>query len=166
MQVLAVHVFGVIDETGRTPHITYGVVTHSLGFRHLLELLYCEWSYVVKVTLPFGYAGLVDFLQQVRFEHTLDDVLGRTDHVIVLMAYFDLGQHGFVDVEGLVDHFYLLAGHLFVPSGEAVEYAFVNVIGPVIHFQCMCAVGRKTAHCKQGNKHKRKNLFHFFCIVK
>ena len=91
MQVLAIHVLGVIDETGRTPHIANGVIAHGLCIRHLGELVYCEGGYIVEVTLFFGNAGLVDFLQQVRFEHSLDDVLGGTDHVVVLVTYFDLG---------------------------------------------------------------------------
>ena len=165
----------VVQEARGAPHVTYGVVggLHIflllLGY-HLLEHTLCKRCY------EFGIVGqlaevLVDRLQQSAAKHTLNDILRRADHVIILVTDLDLSEHRLVDVEGLIDNFHILAGLLFVPCGELVkDVVHVNVIRPVVHLQGVCAISglgeyrARHKRCHDKNDQGSELFVHFFCL--
>ena len=107
---------------------------------HLLEFLLYERRDVVEIIDAVRDQLFLDRQQQIFLQHALDDVLRRTEHVIILVTYLDLRQRGLVDVEGLIDELYFLTRLLEVPLLEVLFNIFVDVVSPVEHFQLVCAV--------------------------
>ena len=145
-EVLAIDELRVIDEAGCAPHITGGVVAHFdiRRRRHLLEFLRYERRYIVEIVNAVRNQVFLNGQYQTFFQHTLNDILGRAEHIVVLVSHFNLGKRCLVDVEGLVHQFYFFAGLLIVPLFETRLDTFVNIVRPVEHFQLMCAVRTAT----------------------
>ena len=145
-EVLAIDELRVIDEARCAPHITGGVVAHFdiRRRRHLLEFLRYERRYIVEIVNAVRNQVFLNGQHQTFFEHTLNDILGRAEHIVVLVSHFNLGERGLVDVEGLVHQLYFFAGLLIVPLFEVRLDTFVNIVRPVEHFQLMCAVRTAT----------------------
>ena len=57
-----------------------------------------------------------------------------------LVSLFNLGEHGLVDVEGLVDDMDGFTGLFLVPFLELGNDTFVDIIAPIIHFEDVLAV--------------------------
>ena len=115
------------------------------------ECLGDVWSYVVKIVRSVTEI-LVQRQQEVVLEHSLDDIVRRTYDVVVLMTKLDLGKHGLVDVEGLVDDLHLFPSLFLVPLLEFIEKVFVYIVGPVIYLEHLAAVFRAAG--KRQDKRK------------
>ena len=155
----------IIDKSGGAPHIPYGVVA-DLDVRvrsHLLELIQHKRRDVIEILDRVGDEILLNGDQQVFLKHALDDILRRTEHIVVFVTDLDLRECGLVDVEGLIDDFYFLARLLEIPLLEALLDVLVDVVRPVEHFELMRAV--RTAARSQydgSNCHYRSNQFFHF----
>ena len=66
------------------------------------------------------------------------------------MAFLYLGEHGLVDVEGLIDDLDRLTGLLFVPLLEFTNEILIDVVSPVVDFQDVIPVRRA------GRYHERR----------
>ena len=97
-----------------------------------IYLCHDVWRNILQVVVGLAKAS-VDGQKQVFAKHTLDDVLRRAYHVVILMPSLYLGKHHLVDVEGLVDDANLLACLLFVPFRKVGKCILVNVVCPVIY---------------------------------
>ena len=102
-------------------------------------LLYDVGRYVLEIVWGLAKTS-VDGQEEVLAQHSLDDVFRRTNHVVVLMSTFYLGQHHLVDIKGLVDDAYLLARLRLIPFREVGKHVFVYVVGPVIYLQNLLSV--------------------------
>ena len=105
-----------------------------------MELVAHERRDVVEITNTVCNQLFLNRNEQVFLQHSLDDVLRRTEHVVVLVSHFDLRQSGLVDVESLVNEFHFLARLVEIPLLEISLDVLVNVIRPVQHFELMCTV--------------------------
>ena len=87
--------------------------------------------------------------QEVTSEHSFDNIVRRTDHVIILVAKLDFGEHGLVDIEGLIDDFNFLACLFKIPLLKLSEQFFIDVVSPVIYFENAASVFRTAEqhHC-------------------
>ena len=141
-QILAVNELRIVDKSGRTPHVTHGVVAyfHVSARSHLLELVRHVRRDIVEIPDAVCDQVFPDRLDQVFFQHPLDDILRRAEYIVVLVTHFDLGQRGLVDVEGLIHQLYFFAGLCVIPFLEILLDVLVNVVRPVEHFQLVCAV--------------------------
>ena len=141
-EVLAVDELRVVDESGCSPHVTGGVVAYpNVGIRrHLLELIRHERRDIIEVIDAVRDEVLLDRQNQIFLEHALNDILRRTEHIVVFVSHFDLGQRGLVDIEGLIDELHLLAGLVKIPLFKTGLDTFVDVVSPVEHFQLMRTV--------------------------
>ena len=127
----------------------------DIGTRgHLLEFLRYERGYIVEIPDAVGDQILLDRQEQVFLQHALNDILRRTEYVVVLVTYLDLCQCGLVDVEGLIHQFYLLARLGVIPLLEVRLDVLVDVVRPVKHFELMCAVRTATGYHDEGQSHK------------
>ena len=79
------------------------------------------------------------------------------------MTYFDLGEGCLVDVKRLIDELHFLACLVKIPLLEIRLDVFVNVVGPVEHFELMCAVRTAAGSQHDGyeSSHDKRDLFHF-----
>ena len=158
----------VVEPTGGTPHVAYRVIRCKLtGLSHLLEFVNSKRSNIVKILQAVRNQILLNLLEQVVLEHALNDVLRRANHVVILFANLNLGQHRLVDVESLVDNLYLLSRLGLVPVGERVQDVLhVDVVRPVVNLKSVLAVcGKNTgdAHYHSGYDRQQKTIFlHFF----
>ena len=174
LQVGGVHVSRIIQNTGCTPHIAHRIVCHihtAVG-SHLLEFLYRKRCHVGCVVGRLAEV-LVYLQQKVVAQHTLNDILARANHVIVLVSHLYLGEHRLIDVESRILYGYVLARLRLVPRRERVEYVVhIDIVCPVIHLQRVRTVGslrgsRKGYTCKSQCCHQhqsKKGTFHFFLI--
>ena len=167
-QIISGYIRRVIKPTRRAPHVAYRIVLYvdaPSGRSHLLELLLSKGRYQLGVVGCLTVV-LVNRLQQVLAQHTLDDILRRADYVVVLVSNLYLGQHRLVDIKGLVDNVHIFAGLLFVPSGELVQHILqVDIVGPVIDFQGVFAVGSKGCHSHDYGHQAKNDFFHFFICL-
>ena len=87
--------------------------------------------------------------QQTFPQHTLYDILRRTDHIEILMSALYLGQHDFIDVKSLINNPDIFSRLFFVPLGKLRQHILVNIVGPIIYFQyiftrlCIIASGQR-----------------------
>ncbi len=96
-------------------------------------------SHVLDIVGRFPETGVYG-QEKVFAQHSLDDVFRGAYHVIVLVSALYLGKHHLVDVEGLVDDPYLLAGLSLIPFRKVGEHVLVDVVCPVIDFQNLLPV--------------------------
>ena len=75
------------------------------------------------------------------------------------MTKFDLGKHGLVDVESLIDYLNLLTCLLEIPLFELVKQFLVNIVRPVIYLQDAASVIGATEQHKSG-QYEVNYLFH------
>ena len=134
------NILRVVYHTHSSPHISHSVVIRILSVAlDKVELVDDIWCDVLEIVRSVAEV-FADRKEEVAAEHTLDDIVRRAHHVIILVAKLDLGEHGLVDVEGLVDYLHLLASLLEVPVLELIEEIFVDVVGPVIYLEDMVPV--------------------------
>ena len=78
-----------------------------------------------------GESG-VNRQQQMLFQHSLNDIFRRTNHIKILMSLFYFRQHDLVDVECLIDDVDIFTCLFFIVRLEIFEYTFSYIICPII----------------------------------
>ena len=145
----------VVEETRRSPHITYGVVVGILATAvDLTEYLFNIRCYIIEIVWRRAEV-LINGQQKIVLEHTLDDILRGAGNIEILLAALNLGEHNLIDVEELIDNLNLFASLLIIPLLELREQRLVNIIGPVIDLQDRLSsiVARAADHQRQGQSH-------------
>ena len=82
------------------------------------------------------------------------------------MTTLNLGEHHFIDVEGLVDDADLLARLLLIPFREFSKNILIDVISPVVNLQNLLSVllivtGRERQNHQQAQEEKSNCLNSF-----
>ena len=75
------------------------------------------------------------------------------------MSQFDLGEHGLVDVEGLVDYLDRFSCLFFIPHFELIEELLIDIVGPVVYLENLASVFR-AAHEHKDCQSKIQYLLH------
>ncbi len=152
---------GIVKDAGGSPHIGHGIIIRiELGI-DLPEHLEHVGRLVQRDVVDGIRDGReVEGKDEPGVEHTLDDIVGRAYHVVVLMAFFDLGEHGLVDVEGLVDDFDVFAGLGLVPLFELGKHRLVYIVGPIVDLENLLTVGGAGYGCGDYGR-DGKQFFHF-----
>ena len=69
------------------------------------------------------------------FQHALNDVFRRTDHVKVFMPFFNLRQHNLIDVERLIYDTDIFTGLFFIICLKVFKYSLAYIIRPIVDFK-------------------------------
>ena len=117
-----------------------------------------------------GESG-VNRQQQMLFQHSLNDIFRRTNHIKILMSFFYFRQHDLVDVECLIDDAYIFTCLFFIVRLEIFEYTFSYIICPVIDlknslpwFAGIVATAQKTSQHQQKQVNSNYS-FHFIYVA-
>ena len=158
------HIFGVVKYAGGSPHIAHSIVVGILaGAFYFIEFLNDIRGNI------HGVVGSVAEIpvyrkKQILTEHTLYNIVGRTDNVEILVSEFNLGKHYLVHVEKLVDDFHIFSCLFLVPGLEFFEQILIDIVCPVVDFESVLSVSGRAQKCRTEKKSRNegKEFFHFF----
>ena len=161
------HVLGVVQDAGGAPHVAHGVIVGVLALAvHLVEAGADVRGQVLVDVVRRASEIAVQGQQKVVLEHPLDDIVGRAHDVVVFVTLLDLGEHRFVDIEGLIDDLHLLTGLLGVPFLEFGNGGLVDVVRPVVDLEdlgtVLGAAGQQGEGC-QGDQDSFHRFSFCFC---
>ena len=147
----------IIDDSYSSPAVGNTVLVAGIVSGSLLIILGTD------VFLGIGDLVIIQFLDQVVFNHFLYHVIGRTYHIISGRTSFYLGIHDLVGLELIVDHF---DSGLFFEHGDRIG---IDIFTPVVDddFTVFTTGGRGPAagqsSCGKDTAQKQCNkFFHFF----
>ena len=122
----------IIQDSRRSPHIADRIAARFFTrLTQLINLFTDKRRHIVHVVGRMGKSG-VNGQQQMLFQHSLNDIFRRTNHIKILMPLFDLRQHDLVDIKCLINDADIFACLFFIVCLKVFEYPLAYIICPVI----------------------------------
>ena len=117
------------------PNMMYRIAARFFTrLTQLINLFTDKRRHIVHVVGRMGKSG-VNGQQQMLFQHSLNDIFRRTNHIKILMSLFDLRQHDLVDIKCLINDADIFACLFFIVCLKVFEYPLAYIICPVIDFK-------------------------------
>ena len=132
--LLVCNIFSIVENTCCTPHITYRIVVGIFAVAlYKAKVLFYVWRDIL-IYIVWRLSKIPVYREQkVLCQHPLNNVVGWTDKVKVLVPLLNFGEGCLINIKCLVDYGDLLAGLLLVPLFKLRENALVYVISPVVN---------------------------------